>query len=95
MMASSSEDEVEEEDSNGSVSEIERLQTECSAMVRLLKNLEKEEHGLQCQLEILAREALLCGFAPDVVEPQAPKRRRTNSTAAPAKKEDPDFSNVL
>jgi hypothetical protein len=88
-MASSSEDEieeVEEMDTNNSTSELEKLQSECSAMVQLLGNLEKEEHQLHCQLEILAREALLCGFSPEVVEPAAPKRRRT--TAPSKKKED-------
>ena len=76
-MAPPSEDEMEELASNASKNEVERLQTECSAMVRLLKNLEKEESDLQCELEILAREALLCGFAPKLVEPPAPKRRKT------------------
>lgn len=59
--------------------ELGRIQQECSAMVKLLKNLEKEEHDLQCQLEILAREALLCGFDPEVLEPPAPKRRKTGN----------------
>jgi hypothetical protein len=80
----SSDDEVEEA-SNTSMSEIERVQTECAAMVQHLKILEKVELDLQCQLEILAREALLCGFSQDVVEPPAPKRRRT---AAPAAKKE-------
>lgn len=66
--------------------ELQRLQRECSAMVKLLKNLEKEEHDLQCQLEVLVREALLCGFDPDVVEPTAAKRRRVTSVTK-AKKE--------
>lgn len=57
--------------------ELERLQRECSAMVKLLKNLEKEENDLQCQLEVLAREVILCGFDPAVVEPASAKRRRT------------------
>ena len=72
------EDDEEEESNDGTSSEVERLQAECSAMVKLLVKLEKEEHQLTCQLEILAREALLCGFIPDVVEPAAPKRRRTS-----------------
>lgn len=59
------------------VEELHRLQRESSAMVKLLKTLEKEEHALQCELEILAREALLCGFDPAVVEPASSKRRRT------------------
>jgi len=66
--------------------ELERLQRECSAMLKLLKNLEKEEHDLQCQLEVLGREALLCGFDPNVVEPTAAKRRRVTSVTR-AKKE--------
>jgi hypothetical protein len=88
MMASSSEDEEEDEvASNNSMSDVEQLQAECSTMIQLLKNLEKEEHDLQCTLEILAREALLCGFAPDIVEPPAPKRRRTNIAGAKKKEE--------
>lgn len=67
---------------------VARLQQECSAMVKLLKNFSNEEQDLQCQLEILAREALLCGFDPTVVEPPAPKRRRTNTTAKATKKEE-------
>lgn len=55
---------------------LDRIKTECSAMVRLLKNLQDEEHNLDCQLKILAREALLCGFSVDLVEPPQPKRRR-------------------
>ena len=45
-------------------------------MVKLLKNLEKEEHDLQCPLEGLAREAILCGFEPNLVELALGKRRR-------------------
>jgi hypothetical protein len=47
----------------------------------MLKDLEKEEHQLDCQLEILAREAMLCGFQPEKVEkvllrkPPVKKRR--------------------
>ena len=58
-------------------------------MIQLLKNLENEEHDVQCQLEILAREAMLCGFNPHVIEPPAPKRRKTaaaNTTTATANK---------
>jgi hypothetical protein len=57
--------------------EMELLQRECSSMVKLLNNLEKEENDLQCQLEVLAREVILCGFDPSVVEPASAKRRRT------------------
>jgi hypothetical protein len=86
-MSSSSEAEDEEEVDDAdsiNVTELERIQSECSAMVRILKTLEREDHDLQCQLEILAREALLCGFSAEVVEPPAPKRRRTT----PAKKKE-------
>jgi hypothetical protein len=56
--------------------DIDRIKTECSAMLRLLKTLEKEEQGISAQNEILAREALLCGFEPHLLEPPAPKRRK-------------------
>ncbi len=77
LKAQSSTHETTNEEYDG---ESERLQRECSAMVKLLKNLEKEEHDLQCQLEVLAREAILCGFDPSLVEPALGKRRRTVST---------------
>jgi hypothetical protein len=72
----SSEDDASVE-SKGNMTESERIQSECSAMVQLLKSLESKEHDLQCQLQVLAREALLCGFSPSAMEPPAPKRRRT------------------
>ena len=62
-------------DVNDDNDEVRRLQRECSAMVKLLKNLEQEEHDLQCQLEVIVREALLCGFDPTVLEPASYKRR--------------------
>jgi len=55
--------------------DIQTIQEECSTMISLLQDLEKEEHDLQCQLEILAKEALLCGFQNDVIEPPIPKKR--------------------
>jgi hypothetical protein len=55
--------------------DIQTIQEECSTMISLLRDLEKEEHDLQCQLEILAKEALLCGFQNDVIEPPIPKKR--------------------
>jgi hypothetical protein len=58
--------------------DLARIKTECSAMLKLLKNLEKEEHSLRMQNEILAREALLCGFEPHLLEPPVPKRRKTS-----------------
>jgi hypothetical protein len=56
---------------------MDRLKREAKAMVRLLKKLEAEEVEIRMQNEILAREALLCGFDPGVLEPPAPKRRGT------------------
>lgn len=57
--------------------EIKRLKKECSDMIKALKILEEEELDLQCQNRILAREALVCGYEPNVIEPPPPKRRRT------------------
>ena len=48
------------------IDDIHIIQAECSNMISLLKSLQKEEHDIQCQLEILAKEALLCGFQNDV-----------------------------
>ena len=61
---------------------IQAIQAECTAMISLLRDLEKEEHDLHCQLEILAREALLCGFQNDVIEPPIPKKRKTKAQMA-------------
>ena len=54
---------------------IQIIQAEASNMISLLKRLEKEEYDIQCQLEVLAREALLCGFQADIHEPPIPKKR--------------------
>jgi uncharacterized protein (UPF0335 family) len=56
---------------------IERIQAECAAMIKTLKNLEHEENDLQCQLDILSREAMLCGYQNDMVEPSI-RTRKTN-----------------
>lgn len=56
--------------------ELERVQKECNDMIETLKSLEHQETELAAQCTILAREALLCGFDPDVMEPPAPKRRK-------------------
>jgi len=58
------------------VSDIHLIQTECSNMISLLKVLQNEENDIQCQLEILSREALLCGFQNDKFEPSIPKKRK-------------------
>lgn len=70
------------------MTEFERIQSECSAMVQLLKSLESKEHDLNCTLQVLAREALLCGFSPSAMEPPAPKRRRTIGGVKKATTED-------
>lgn len=70
------EDYEDDEDDGDQEISLDRIKTECSAMVKLLKNLQDEEQNLDCQLKILAREALLCGFDVDVVEPPQPKRRK-------------------
>lgn len=67
--------------------DIQAIQAECSAMISLLQDLEKEEHDLQCQLEILAKEALLCGFQIDVFEPPIPKKRAKKAAQPPAKEQ--------
>jgi hypothetical protein len=56
--------------------QVEILKKECSVMMGLLKQSESEEKELYAQNKILAREALLCGFDPAVLEPPAPKRRK-------------------
>eukprot|EP00540_Astrosyne_radiata_P016641 CAMPEP_0116853520 /NCGR_PEP_ID=MMETSP0418-20121206/17962_1 /TAXON_ID=1158023 /ORGANISM="Astrosyne radiata, Strain 13vi08-1A" /LENGTH=54 /DNA_ID=CAMNT_0004485939 /DNA_START=22 /DNA_END=186 /DNA_ORIENTATION=- len=53
-------------------------------MAKLLIQLEREELELIQQNKILAREALLCGYQPMLLEPPAPKRRRVT----PKKKAD-------
>lgn len=84
------EESEENDDDAGGDQEIslDRIKTECSTMVRLLKNLQDEEHNLDCQLKILAREALLCGFAVDLVEPPQPKRRRMTGRKKQTTKQD-------
>lgn len=74
---------------NGSSTELQRIQKECSDMIGLLKTLHREEADLDCELEILAREALLCGFQTHLVEPPPPKRRNMGTmTAGKAKRYD-------
>ena len=62
--------------------DIQAIQAECSSMISLLQQLEQEEHDLQCQVEILAKEALLCGFQNDIIEPPIPKKRKTKKDKA-------------
>ena len=56
-------------------------------MISMLKDLEKEEEELDCQLEILAREAMFCGFQPEKVEkvllrkPPAKKKKTAPNVA--------------
>lgn len=56
--------------------EVERLKKESKAMIALLKQLEKEEGELMLQNRILAREALLNGYSPDLLEAPVTKRRK-------------------
>ena len=69
--------EMESSQPNDCRAELERLKKESSEMINLLKDLENEERDLAHQNEILAREALLCGLDVRVLEPPAPKRRKT------------------
>ena len=59
--------------------DVERLQKESVAMIRLLKALEKEENELKIQNEILARECLSNGYTPDVLEALPQKKRKTST----------------
>ena len=52
------------------------LEQECIAMLSLIRQLERQELELLQQANILAREALLCGYQPHLLETPAPKRRR-------------------
>ena len=79
--------------------EVERLKKESKEMIQQLKQLEQQEHELTIQNEILARETLLNGFDPTLLEPLAPKRRKqhakkneseTASTNKPGKASSPD-----
>lgn len=60
------------------MNELERIKKECEVMVRHLKDLETKERELAEQNRILARETLLCGFNPRLLEPPAPKRRKSS-----------------
>lgn len=66
-------------EANDSTEELSRLQRECKAMVGLLKELEKEEVEITEQNKILAREALVCGYQPHLLEPSTTKRRRVQA----------------
>lgn len=61
------------------MAELERLKNESKEMIQQLKQLEQQEHELTVQNEILAREALLNGFDPKLLEPLAPKRRKQHA----------------
>lgn len=74
---------VEDSKSSTDQTDIQAIQAECSTMISLLKDLEKEEHDLQCQLDILAKEALLCGFQNDVFEPPIPRKRAKKQAPTP------------
>ena len=67
--------------------ELQRLQREANAMMLELQALEGKERELRVQNDILAREALSCGYDPGVLEPPAPKRRGKSLTVGLNKKE--------
>jgi hypothetical protein len=74
------------------VTSMEQIQSECLDMISALRELEQEEHDLQCQLEILSREALLCGFQADKVEKvllRKPSTKRKSGGTAASKKSPP------
>ena len=50
-----------------------QLQNECRATAAYLKQLHDQERRLALENQILAREALSCGFDPTVLEPPPPK----------------------
>jgi hypothetical protein len=62
--------------------ELERLKRESAAMVRYLKSLEEKEVQLVAQNDILAREALICGFDPGILGPPTPRRRQSKKKVA-------------
>ena len=55
--------------------ELDRIKTECRAMVTYLKRLRAEEEDLRDKNIMLAREALLCGFQVDNLEPPLKRGR--------------------
>ena len=56
--------------------ELQRLQEECSTMVTLLKQLERQERLLRSETAILAREAMLCGYQPELLEAVVKTKRK-------------------
>jgi hypothetical protein len=66
--------------------ELDRLKKECKAMMRYIKKLHRQEKDLRQRNEMIAREALLCGFQPDALEPQPPKQRRKQAHPASTNK---------
>ena len=66
--------------------ELQRLKRESAAMVKYLKKLQREEKDSRLRNEMIAREALLCGFQPDALESAPSKQRRKSSAASPIQK---------
>lgn len=58
-------------------------------MASLLKKLDKQERRLAKENEILAREALTCGYDPSLLKPPPAKRRKTTTTKKTTPKNDP------
>ena len=63
----SNRNEIETVEKNNA-SELIQLQKECKAMIRYINQLKKEESQYYHQNEILAREAILNGYQPHIVQ---------------------------
>lgn len=72
---------AEEDSSDPTQEDCQRLKRECVAMVEFLKELENEETELTIQNEILGRECISNGWPMHLQDPKPPgKRRRATST---------------
>lgn len=56
--------------------ELQRLQDECLTMVTLLKQQERQERLFRNETAILAREAMLCGYQPELLEAVVKAKRK-------------------
>lgn len=72
--------------------ELQQLQRECRAMLKLLKRLREEEQDWREKNQMLAREALLCGFQIESLETPPTKRRLKSPAAKKEEKTAPNSS---
>jgi hypothetical protein len=82
-------DDTDDRKPTTTVSTMDQIQSECSFLISALRKLEQEENDLQCQLDFLSREALLCGFQADKVEKvllRKPSTKRKADGAASSKR---------